>query len=420
MSRGFKGFPVFDTADRLQEQADLDGYEAIQAQMHSLPLDQDALKRDLEVSLQYLQDYTDSAGTYNRFRGELQRFLNYLWLIGGRTLEQVDSEAVASYFTFLKSPPKSWIAPNIAPGFTGKDGDRRINPKWRPFTFQRNLGKKYNANPASLKASQVALSSFFRFLMMRRILLEDPFLQVRKRDTKAKSKSLLDQSEASVRRYTDWQWSYIKDSIEKAANEDATYERHLFVIITMKTLFLRVSELSVRNIDGEPRQPSFMDFSKKVQFGENYWTFYVFGKGDKARTITCPDAYLAYLKRWREHLGYDSPLPLPNDITPLLSSSRGGKGLGTRQVERLCHEGILLAVDRMEDEGYIDESKALRAIASETHYLRHTGASQAIEAGADIRHISEELGHASAAFTEQVYVNADQAKRRSAGRQRQI
>jgi len=36
------------------------------------------------------------------------------------------------------------------------------------------------------------------------------------------------------------------------------------------------------------------------------------------------------------------------------------------------------------------------------------------------RHISEELGHASAAFTEQVYVNADQDRRRAAGQQRSI
>lgn len=74
----------------------------------------------------------------------------------------------------------------------------------------------------------------------------------------------------------------------------------------------------------------------------------------------------------------------------------------------------------MKDEGFVDEAAQLEAIASETHYLRHTGASQAIEAGADIRHISEELGHASAAFTEQVYVNADQARRRAAGRNRSI
>lgn len=415
----FPGFPIFDTADRLAEQSDLNGYTAIRKRLAALPVDQELVELDLSLSFHYLQDYTGTPGTYNRFRGEVQRFLNYLWLIAKRTLDQVDSEVVASYFKFLNSPPPTWTAPNIAPGFADQGGERVINPKWRPFTMQRNAGDKYVANPASLKASQVALSSYFRFLMMRKVLLEDPFLQVRKRDTKAKSSSLLEQSEASVRRYTDWQWSYIRESIEMAAREDSRYERHLFIVITMKSLFLRVSELAVRKIDGEPRIPTFADFKKQVQQGEGFWTFSVFGKGDKGRKITCPDAYLGYLKRWREHLGCDSPLPLPNEATPLLPSARSG-GLGTRHVERICAEGIMLAVERMSAEGLSGESKELEAIASETHYLRHTGASQAIESGADIRHISEELGHASAAFTEQVYVNADQARRRAAGRNRSI
>lgn len=415
----FPGFPIFDTADRLAEQADHNGYKAVENRIAELSMNQGAIERDLTLSLHYLQDYTGTQGTYNRFRGEVQRFLNYLWVIAKRTLDQVDSEVVASYFKFLNSPPANWVAPNIAPGFVDQGGERVINPKWRPFTMQRNVGKKYVANPASLKASRVALSSFFRFLMMRKVLLEDPFLQVRKRDTKAKPRSVLDHSEASVRRYTDWQWSYIRESIEMSANANPRYERHLFVVITMKSLFLRVSELAVRKVDGEPRTPSFTDFKKQVQHGEGFWTFFVFGKGDKGRKITCPDAYLSYLKRWREHLVCSTALPLPSEATPLLPSERGG-GLGTRQVERICTEGIMLAVKRMNDEGLHGEAKELEAIASETHYLRHTGASQAIEAGADIRHISEELGHASAAFTEQIYVNADQARKRAAGRQRQI
>jgi len=415
----FKGFPIFDTADRLSEQADQNGYTDVVSRLSKLPLKYELLERDLTLSFQYLLDYTGTAGTYNRFRGEIQRFLNYLWIIAGRTLDQVDAEVIEYYFQFLRTPPGTWVAPNIAPGFSNHASERLVNPKWRPFTSQRSQGKTYSASPASIKSSRVALSSYFRFLMVRRVLLEDPFLQVRKRETKATSGALLEQAEPSVRRYTDWQWSYIRETIESAANQNTKYERHLFVIITMKSLFLRVSELAVRPIEGEPRLPTFRDFKKNVSKGGAYWTFYVFGKGDKGRTITCPDAYMTYLKRWRQHLNCDTHLPLPNDSRPILPSKRGG-GLGARQVERTCEEAVMLAVKRMSDEGLQSESDQLKAIASETHYLRHTGASQAIEAGADIRHISEELGHASAAFTEQVYVNADQDRRRAAGQQRSI
>ncbi|KXS55602.1 MAG: phage integrase family protein [Marinobacter sp. T13-3] len=418
MSR-FPGFPLYDAASHLEEQMDADGYRAVMEALAAVPLEQDDIDRDYRVTFTYLEDFTSVPGTYNRFRSEVQRFLNYLWLVAGRTLDQVDSEVVASYFKFLKNPPASWIAPSIAHGFIDKQGERVINPRWRPFTDQKSKGTRYTPSPASLKASRTALSSYFRFLLLRKVLAEDPLLQVRRRDTLAKSKALIEHSEDSVRRYSDWQWSFIRDALEKVANENPMYERHLFVVITMKTLFLRFSELAVRSVDGELRTPRFSDFRKQVIRGEEVWTYYVFGKGEKGRSITCPDAYLDYLKRWRAHLGCDTPLPLPNDSTPILSSRKGG-GLFPRQVHRICEEALLLAADAMEAEGFLDESKELRAISAETHYLRHTGASQAIDAGADIRHISEELGHASAAFTEQVYVNADQNRRRVEGRDRAI
>lgn len=419
MSR-FPGFPIFDAASQLDDQVDDQGYASVRGAIEALPVaDPETALRDLNVSLKYLTDYASVPGTYNRFRSEVQRFLNYLWVVAGRTLDQVDSEVVSSYFKFLKNPPAAWVAPNISPGFLDNQGKRVINLRWRPFTSQRSKGKRYTASPASLKSSRTALASFFRFLRQRKIMVEDPFLEVRRRDTKAKSNALLEHQEASVRRYTDWQWSFIREAVEQAADQNEEYERHLFIIITMKSLFLRVSELAVRSVDGEPRIPSFSDFRKQVAGGEAFWTYYVFGKGDKGRTITCPEAYLSYLKRWRVYLKCDSPLPLPNESRAILPSARGG-GLGARQIQRICEEGIMLAVHKMKDEGYSDEAAQLEAIASETHYLRHTGASQAIEAGADIRHISEELGHASAAFTEQIYVNADQARRRVAGRNRSI
>lgn len=418
MSR-FPGFPIFDAASQLDDQLDEQGYASVREAIMALSVDQDKAFRDLDASLRYLTDYSNVPGTYNRFRSEVQRFLNYLWVVASRTLDQVDAEVVSSYFKFLKNPPAAWVAPSIHSGFLDEQGRRIINPRWRPFTSQRSKGERYTASPASLKSSRTALASYFRFLRQRKIMAEDPFLEVRRRNTKAKSNALLERQEASVRRYTDWQWSFIREAIEQAADQDPEYERHLFIIVTMKSLFLRVGELAVRKVDGELRIPTFSDFQKQVAGGEAFWTYYVFGKGDKGRTITCPEAYLPYLKRWRAHLDCDSPLPLPNESRPILPSARGG-GLGARQIQRICEEGIMLAAQTMKDKGFDDEAAQLEAIASETHYLRHTGASQAIEAGADIRHISEELGHASAAFTEQIYVNADQARRRAAGRNRSI
>lgn len=415
----FKGFPIIDAASHLDRQIQEGGYPAVRNAIGSLSVNSDQALRDLEVSLQYLSDYSAVPGTYNRFRSEVQRFLNYLWVVSERTLVHVDSQVVTSYFKFLKTPPASWVAPSIFSGFQNNQGSRAINPRWRPFTNQRSKTKRYEASSVSLQSSRTALTSYFRFLRQHQIISGDPFLEVRRRNIRAKPSTVLNQQEHSVRRYTNWQWSYIRNTLEQSANVNSYFERHLFIIITMKTLFLRISEISVRSIDGQTRVPVFSDFKQQVQHGEEFWVYNTLGKGDKKRSITCPDEFITFLKRWRSHLGCPSPLPLPGELGAILPSKRGG-GLSSRQIQRICEEGIMLAVRQMKADGFLDEAIQLAAIASETHYLRHTGASQAIEDGANIRHISEELGHSSAGFTEQIYVNADQRKRRSSGRKRAI
>ena len=54
----FPGFPIFDTADRLSEQADQNGYTDVVSRLSKLPLKYELLERDLTLSFQYLLDYT--------------------------------------------------------------------------------------------------------------------------------------------------------------------------------------------------------------------------------------------------------------------------------------------------------------------------------------------------------------------------
>ncbi len=416
----FSGFPLFDTAELIHEQAELALYPDLRAALAALPLDQDSVQQDYLVTQRFLVKYSDVSGTYNRFRSEVQRFLNYLWLIARRQLSQVDTDTVSSYFTFLKTPPAAWVSPGIYPAFVDQDDLRRSNPAWRPMAQRsKNAQGPYSVSQASLNASRTALQTFFKYLVNRDYLQRNPLLDVRKRDRNAKP-SLNQDRDAEVRRLTDWQWSYLLETLTELASENAKFERHLFVIVTMKSLFLRVSELAPRPVDrSQMRTPTFGDFRRTVVDGEPYWVYSVFGKGDKTRQVTLPDAYLGYLKRWRVHLGLPSPLPVPGESTPILPSNKGD-AIGKRQVQRIYEQAMVAAADRMEREGFTDEAKQMLAIRSETHYLRHTGASQAIEAGADIRHISEELGHANATFTESVYVNSEQARRRTEGRKRMV
>jgi integrase len=422
MNKRFNGLPIFDTKEHIDDQRDLHDYPALRSFLEGLPQPTEALLADFKVSWRFVADYSDSPATFNRFRGEVQRFLNYLWVVGRRTLPQTDSDTVKLYFKTLGNPPSGWISRGIYPAFIDQNGLREPNEKWRPFVIRSTApDAKYHVAQASLNASKTALATFFRYLIEHDHLQKDPMTGLRRRDRRAKPKDRAGDDETEVRRLTDNQWHLIRAIVEKAADDDPQYERHLFIVLTMKTLFLRVSELAPRQMDGrEDRIPVFDDFRRKVVKKDSVWTFRVFGKGDKGRSVTVPDAYLPYLKRWRAHLGLEPPLPVKGDNHPILPSQRGGKAIGKRQVQRAYEQAIDLVVAELESREEKETAAALKALRSETHYLRHTGASQAINAGADIRHISEELGHASAAFTEAVYVNADQDKRRLSGRNRGI
>ena len=417
---GFPGFPLFDTADLIHEQAELALYPDLRAALDAVPINPDKARQDFYTARRFLEKYSDVSGTYNRFRSEIQRFLNYTWLIARRHLAQSDSDLITGYFAFLKTPPAPWISRGIYPAFVSQADLRRSNPDWRPMALRsKAVQAPYSVTQASLNASRTALQTFFKYLVAHDYLPKNPLIDVRKRDRNAKP-SLNQDRDAEVRRLTDWQWSFLLETLTELADSNPKFERNLFVIVTMKSLFLRVSELAPRPVDrSQVRTPCFGDFRRTIVDGEPYWVYSVFGKGDKTRQVTLPDAYLDYLKRWRGHLGLPSPLPVPGESTPILPSAKGD-AIGKRQVQRIYEQATVATADRMEREGFMDEARQMLAIRSETHYLRHTGASQAIEAGADIRHISEELGHANATFTESVYVNSEQARRRTEGRRRRV
>ena len=153
------------------------------------------------------------------------------------------------------------------------------------------------------------------------------------------------------------------------ADNDPLVERNLFVIATMKTLFLRLSELSERQ-DWTPLMSHFWTDE------DNNWWFKTYGKGKKIRDITVPPGYLTFLKRYREWRGL-SPLPSKGEQTVLVEKIRGRGGLTSRQISRLVQQVFDAAFDKMKSEHGVEAAQKLNEAT--THYLRHTGASMEIE-----------------------------------------
>ena len=433
MAKKFPGHPLFDTSDKLAQQVDrLVDYPTLQYFLSTLP---DRALDDWKVTAAFLLRHTATSGTYSKFRGEIQRFLNFVWIVRGKTLSELRGDDIDSYMDFVKSPPVSWCTTKSTGslqgegrqrGFVTKNGSRVANVKWRPF-YDAGSRRK----PATMNSVVASLSIFFKKLVVSEYLPRSPMADATRRLQKAsksensagkKGLAVSRKKRTTAPRLTAWQWSYILETLIKAADENPRYERNLFLVITMKALYLRVFELAPHGERDTPDyiEPVMGDFARTTVGNKSYWELHVCGKGEKDRWIPLPDEYLHYLKRYRKFRNL-TPLPSPGEPSPMVTRLNSDKAItNKRQLENIVEESIMLAVARMEKENLQEAKDELKQMAKKTHILRHTGASMDLENGRPLRDVSEDLGHESAAFTEEVYIDADLTRRYETGTKRSI
>jgi integrase/recombinase XerD len=89
----------------------------------------------------------------------------------------------------------------------------------------------------------------------------------------------------------------------------------------------------------------------------------------------------------------------------------------SRQLRRIVQEAFDLAYDKMLLETFSEEAQALREATA--HWLRHTGASQDISTR-PLKHMADDLGHASMGTTDQVYIQSDMKERARTGKDRNV
>lgn len=206
-------------------------------------------------------------------------------------------------------------------------------------------------------------NGFYEYLVEEEIASSNPFRKVTK-----KGQYRVSQQESNASRaLTPLQWDYVIGTAEAmAAAEPKKHERTLFVLLTMFSMYLRISDIVGR----ATWQPTMGDFR---QDADGNWWFHVVGKGNKSGKIAVRDEYVElYLKRYRLFIGL-SPLPGYQEKTPLLKTLSGRAGLSDRQVRALLQAVFDNALVRMRDEGREPyEMDSLRVASS--HWLRHTSA----------------------------------------------
>lgn len=367
--------------------------------------------RDYEYVLKFLYTYIGSSATFNAYRRELERLLQWAWRVERVCVIGLAREQIEEFIRFSLSPPMAWIGTKNVARFITRDGDRQANPEWRPFvvsvskTDQRNGVEAnpaaYTMSQASLRATFSVLSSFYDYLTEEKQVEYNPVSMIRQ-----KSKFLrTDHNAAIVRRITNLQWDYVIETAAHAAETDPANERSLFIMNCLYGMYLRISEL----VADERSLPVMGDFRKDQ---DGHWWFYVTGKGNKDRTIVVSDDMLEALKRYRRAIGL-SPLPAVGEALPLLKKNKGqGPISSTRQVRRIVQDCFDAAYARMKAEGMQEDAQDLRAAT--VHWLRHTGISEDVKTRPR-EHVRDDAGHATMATTDR-YIESDRRERHKSGR----
>jgi site-specific recombinase XerC len=192
---------------------------------------------------------------------------------------------------------------------------------------------------------------------------------------------------------------------EAVETKRKSYERTLFIIATIYSMYLRVSDMVGR----DNWQPMMSDFRKD---DHGNWWFHVIGKGNKSAKISVKDEYMnVWMARYRRFLGM-TPAPSPDDSAPLLQSLKGRPGLSEGHIRGLVQEVFDYALERMRAEGFPDDSINNLRSAS-LHWLRHTSATADAKVR-DHKDLQADLRHESLATTVDTYYNSrDEERHRS-------
>ena len=391
--------PLFDSMDYLHKNAD-----------HVI-LPDVRFKDDFHHTLQFLKSYNGSLGTFNSYRREAERLLQWCWHIKNITLPELTRDHIEQFVRFCQSPPVAWIALKKTPRYLEKEGRRVPNPAWRPFVatiskFARKQGETTSVAEFSLSQGAVQeifaiLSTLFNFLIAEDYLLSNPVALIRQ-----KSKFIRKhQQKAPIRRLSLIQWQAVLHAADTLAEESPRqHERTRFILSILYGMYLRISEV----VANERWTPMMNHFAKD---SNGSWWFTTVGKGNKERQIAVSEAMLDSLVRWRLFLGL-SPLPSPADNSPLIPKIRGtGPMSDTAPIRRLVQTCFDLATDALRKQQQDSEADSL-SVAT-VHWLRHTGISEDVK----IRpreHVRDDAGHSSSATTDR-YIDIElQARYQSA------
>lgn len=340
--------------------------------------------------------------TVRSYRTQSERFL--LWMIfeRGKPLSSATTEDCASYRDFLyaldgnslwywRLPREAWIGTRSTP---------RWHEDWRPFAG--------GLSPNSQKLAVTVLTAMCEWLTRQHYLLANPWDGVPPTHggpARIRADHALTRS----------QWQALIKGCDALPMDEAWY-RLRFTLLLAYGLGLRLSELVGATIAPPVPPPGQPHLGLKPARGQSGWDLEVLGKGQKPRSIPVPDAVMEALIDYMEVRGLGRDPGWWPAHAPLIATLGGGLQHAQEPGGPLSGSALYRLLQRHFRRTAKEMPTALEAghlMAASTHWLRHTHATHALEAGAAIEEVQENLGHASPATTA-IYSHTGRHRRKAA------
>ena len=306
--------------------------------------------------------------TARAYEREAERFILWTLLARNKALSDATAEDCRAYMDFLANLPAEWISRRRV---------ARLAPGWAPFSGALSV--------ASQRQAIGIVHSLFEWLVDARYLASNPWVLVRRRigDAMTEGGDVIEASRA----FTPAAWSALFVQLD-AEPDAATAARTRWLLVFTEATGLRASEL-LRATRG--------DFGRRST-AKGAWWIRVHGKGARNRSVPVPSAAMRATKAYfaARGLNFDEALP---EVPLLTSTSAPGAPLSYPAL----HESFKRFVRRAVRNTVLPLAEKIHAEAASSHWLRHTHATCAAEAGVPPDVLQANLGQSDPRTTAGYY-----------------
>jgi site-specific recombinase XerC len=338
-----------------------------------VPAHQAALATDLDAVNAWIAIRGErSEHTARAYRREAERLLLWAVIVRRKPLSSLNTLDCRDYINgFLADPQPAerWI---------GNGKAERFDPAWRPFA------KKLP--PASRETARKILSALCSWLVEEQYLQVNPFHGLQKVDS---AKPLVD---VTGRTLTHAQWRFVLQAARRPLDVPGftpAQQRDYFALLFAYATGLRRAELAGATTGALSRK------ALDAALGDA-WTLKVMGKGRRERRVPMPPRLMDELAACLQLRPVPCTLDTAPAATPLIAHLKTGRPLSPDALARL-YKAIFTRAAALLRPAYPGAASDLERAS--THWLRHTHANHALDAGGDLRDVQTGLGHASLGTT---------------------